>query len=277
MQKTFIKRTLYLLILSGIVLVSSASSCDGDSNGSNQTVQNDATYEFESISLMYDIPQKLDDFTRLDGDLGELSIAHGINGTEFQGVINDLNSILVNEGNYPVNRKPEIKITMKLYDNTMIEHYCSKNDIGNNYVQNIPNYGANIINLQVSVKSILTSLHSLQLCWKKTFDLTNSQWWEPNLDKALSGNADVDVIGYTKYAGSDGQYFVRNKNGTYEMASYVHEDMFPDLFEAEIIVTTPEITPPNMFKPIYVGGELNEDVEWDSPGIVEIDDIKDSF
>ena len=32
-----------------------------------------------------------------------------------------------------------------------------------------------------------------------------------------------------------------------------------------------------MFKPIYVGGELNEDVEWDSPGIVEIDDIKDSF
>ena len=279
MEITSLQHVLYALSISLICIFTTASACDDDSSGSgggNDEIRNDATYEFEKVNLVYEIPEEADyGLTRYDGDLGELSSAHGIDPTAFSGTIDNLSNILLYEQNYVQDRKPEIKVTMKLYDNSVVEHKCSKHDIGNNYVQNIPNYGANVINLIVSVKSIKTTLHNMQLCWTKSFDLSETQWWDPNLDKVLSGKAEVTILGYTKYAGSDDQLFVRDKNGTYEIATYVRDYSLINVPDSDLIIELPE-TPPIKALPVNREGKIADDIEWDSPVAIKVKRINDN-
>lgn len=278
MKKTSLRHVLHVFCVSLAYILSTASACDGDSSGSgggSDEIRNDATYEFEKVNLVYEIPEESGTLTSIYVDLGELSMAHWIDGTKLNGTITDLNNILYFEEDYPEDRKPEIKVTMKLYDNTIVEHKCSKHDIGNNYVQNIPNYGANVINLTVSVKSIKTTLHNMQLCWTKAFDLTNTQWWDPNLDKALSGDAKVTILGYTKYLGDDDQLFVRDKNGTYEIATYIKDYSLINTPDTNLIIELPD-TPPIKAMPIYKEGKIADDIEWDSPIAVRVERINDN-
>ena len=109
MKKTSLRHVLHVFCVSLAYILSTASACDGDSSGSgggSDEIRNDATYEFEKVNLVYEIPEEADyGLTRYDGDLGELSSAHGIEPTAFSGTIDNLCNILLYEQNYVQDRK----------------------------------------------------------------------------------------------------------------------------------------------------------------------------
>ena len=85
--------------------------------------------------------------------MAELGNAHSLVGTELSGSIDNLVNILQHIDNYPKERQPEIKVTIKPTGENPVEHICNKNDIGNNYVTNLPNYGINVNTFNSSLKN----------------------------------------------------------------------------------------------------------------------------
>ena len=99
--------------------------------------------------------------------------------------------------------------------------------------------------------------------------------YQEYLDKALSGDAKVTILGYTKYLGDDDQLFVRDKNGTYEIATYIKDYSLINTPDTNLIIELPD-TPPIKAMPIYKEGKIADDIEWDSPIAVRVERINDN-
>ena len=261
----------FLLLTSGSCSDSGADS--GSGSGNSQEIRYDQTYEFKSVNLKYDLSQYNNWNNNLYSDMAELSIAHSVPGNELAGSVDNLVNILQYVENYPVERQPEIKVTIKPAGEYPVEHICDKNDIGNNYVTNLPNYGINVNSLIVSVKSITTTEHQIQLCWSKSFDL-NQQWWDNYSDKYLNGAAEVNIGFYVKSKLSDdllvmreveGKYFLYPVNGIDVNGDEVVECDFEIVNSSEY-----EIVTPTLEGPVYVNGTPSSDIVWDKPTVVRL-------
>ena len=253
-----------------VTLLCTAHKCDdsnsggngGNSGGSTTTT----TYEFESVNLRYDISSSSDSWSKMYQDAGDLYQAHGTDPTKLKGVINNLYNILENSDNYSDRNKPKVEMTFKTSDGNSKTHPCTKDDVGSNYVQNLPDYGAQINSMIVKVESITTPSNALRLYWSKSFDL-NQSWWDLVEDKALSGNAQIEVGGYSKCIGSDRIFIARKIADEYVLVSYYE----PTLLDSPVIdcdveiVTTPIVTSPTLEGPIYINGKFDQQVIWAEP------------
>ena len=273
-----------LYLLFGIllaVIVSTANTCEsssGSSGGNSEPKY--TTYEFNQIKLSYDLKSKEDSFLSLSADLGELALAHGVDGTKKSGAITNLQEILRNEAQYPDARKPEIKITIQPQAEDPVIHFCSQSDVGDNYVQNIPDYGANVNSMVVSIKSITTKAHKVQLCWSKTFDL-NQQWWDNYSGKDLSMAANVTVGAYTKCSSNNHTALLRSTGDgeEYEVLD-IDEDVCleEEIDECEVdpIPVEEVLLSPTLDRPIYINGAFTTQYEWKRPIAVVILETEES-
>lgn len=274
-----IRKYLTPIVIVAVTLLCTAYKCDncnssgssgggnsGNSGGSTTTITYDATYEFESVNLRYDISSTSDSWSKMYQDAGDLYQAHGTDPMELKGVINNLYNILENSDNYSDRNKPKVEITFKTSDGNSTTHPCTKDDVGSNYVQNLPNFGAQINSMIVKVESITTPSNALRLYWSKSFDL-NQSWWDFVEDKALSGNAQIEVGGYSKCIGSDRIFIARKIADEYVLVSYYE----PTLLDSPVIdcdveiVTTPIVTSPTLEGPIYINGKFDQQVIWAEP------------
>ena len=86
-------------------------------------------------------------------------------------------------------------------------------------------------------------------------------------DKALSGNAQIEVGGYSKCIGSDRIFIARKIADEYVLVSYYE----PTLLDSPVIdcdveiVTTPIVTSPTLEGPIYINGKFDQQVIWAEP------------
>lgn len=277
----FLKRTLFSLGIASVVILSTSGACDssgsgsGSSGGGSQTITNDAIYTFESVNLRYDFSSKHNAWNDMYYDASELYVAHDVDPTKLSGTITRLNRILLNENNYPTERKPEIKVTINPAGYDPVIHICSANDIGENFIGNLPNYGVAVNSLIVSVKSITTSsfpAHGLSLCWSKSFDL-NQEWWDFYGDQNLNGNASVTVLGYTK-SSLDGDIVLLRRVGginEYQLVTYGEDlsDLYSNngVFECDV-----EFLPPNNHNnphiwdaPIFIEDGFDNNATWNAP------------
>lgn len=253
-----------------VTLLCTANKCDDSNSGGNSGNSGGSTttttYEFESVNLRYDFSSRHDTWTNMYADAGDLYQAHGTNPTELKGVINNLYNILENSDNYSEDKKPKVEITFKTSDGKTHIHQCTKDDVGSDCVQNLPDFGAQINSMIVKVESITTASNALRLYWSKTFDLQQSTWHFFE-DKALSGNARIEVGGYSKCIGSDRILIARKVADEYVLVSYTE----PTLFDSPVIdcdveiVTTPVVTSPTLEGPIYINGKFDQQVMWAEP------------
>lgn len=250
---------------------SSGSSSEGgnSSGGSGNTIQYNATYEFESVNLEYDFSGASNGLNNISIDAGEFYQFHGTDPTKTQGTITNLYNIIENVDFVEENsRKPKIEVTIKpSYGGGDIVHTCSVEDVGSNYVQNLPNIGPNINSIIVKIESITTQANNLRLIWSKTFDL-NQQWWESVEDTALSGEAEVRFISYTKIIGGNTILLLRpTGDGCYTIISCVESNVMTNgVVECDIeFIKSNIVNPPGLDRPIFVGGQLVDSVEWVQP------------
>ncbi len=78
MKKTSLRHVLHVFCVSLAYILSTASACDGDSSGSgggSDEIRNDATYEFEKVNLVYEIPEESGTLTSIYVDFRR--IIHG--------------------------------------------------------------------------------------------------------------------------------------------------------------------------------------------------------
>ncbi len=276
MSKT--KHVVFILATS-IISMSSLSECSNSSSGSGNTgIQYDATYTFESVNLKYDfsVDEYDDNFMLVQQDAGEFYQAHDTDPTTTSGEITDLCKILQRSDNYNNERKPKITATIRpASGGAPIVHNCSPNDVGNNYVQNLPNLGSNISSILIKVESITTEANQLRLIWSKSFDL-NQQWWENIEDTALSGDAEITVGGYTKVMSDNKIFLLRQTDeGYYVIVSYIDEDIMNDGevdCDVQIIRSRPIPPPGDLDRPIFMDGRLTDSVGWDEPLVGQIVD-----
>lgn len=250
---------------------SSGGGNSGDSGGSTTTITYNASYEFESVNLRYNYSSRHNSWQDMYLDAGDLYQAHGTDPTKLEGVITNLYNILENSDNYSGENKPKVEITFKTSDGKSTTHSCTKDDVGSNYVQNLPNFGTQINSMIVKVESITTPSNALKLCWSKTFDF-NQSWWDFVEDKALSGNAKIEVGGYSKCIGSDRIFIARKVADEYVLVSYYE----PTLLDGPVIdcdveiVTTPIVTSPTLEGPIYINGKFDQQVMWAEPVALQV-------
>ena len=267
------------------VIVATANTCESSSGGSSSSggesgQRGTKTYTFSQIKLSYDLRPEEDTFLSLSADIGELAQAHGVDGTKKSGVITNLQEILRNEDRYPDARKPEIKITIQPQGEDPVTQVCSQSDVGENYIQNIPDYGANINSMVVSIKSITTIAHKVQLCWSKTFNL-NQQWWDNYSDKDLSMTAKVTVGAYTKCSSTNHTALLRSTGDgeEYDVLD-VGEDVCleEDIVECEVdpIPAEEVLLSPTLDRPIYINGNFTTRYEWKKPIAVVILETEES-
>lgn len=255
-----------------VVLFCTAFECATGSSGSSGGNSSGTTsYYFDSVDLFYDFSSHHSNMTDLYLDAGELYVAHDTNPVELNGHIYSLYKILQNSDNYSAERKPMVKISINTCGGDSVSYLCSKDDLGDSYVQNIPDYGAQINSLKVDVESITTASNALRLCWSKTFDLQQS-WWELYSDKILSGEAGIKVKGYVKCIGSDEIIIVRQKNDGYQVNTYLHPDVMEvSSIDCDVeIVITSATDSPTLEQPIYIDGDYNHHVGWDEPLAITI-------
>ena len=260
------------------VIVSTANTCESSSSGSGSSGGGSgpktATYTFDNIKLSYDLESAQKEWESLTADLGELAIAHGLNGTKSWGAITNLQEILRNEDQYPDDCKPEIKIKIQPQGEDPVTHLCSQSDVGDNYVQNIPDYGANINSMVVSIKSITTVAHKVQLCWSKTFNL-NQQRWDDYPDKNLNITANVTVGAYVQCPSTNHTALLRSTGDgeEYDVLD-VDEDVCleEDIVECEVepIPIEDVLLSPTLDQPIYINGIFTTQYEWKRPIAVVI-------
>ena len=280
------RRYLFYSIILICTLTSCFSECSsnsgnggGGNNGHNghspdepeRIISNDATYEFESVNLTYDLSNKHNTWTYLYLDTGDLYRAHGTDPTELKGSINNLYNILEYSDDYSESYKPKIEITIQPVGKEAVVHSCTKDDVGANYVCNLPNYGAQINSLIVKVESITTTANQIRLCWSKSFDLHQS-WWQSVEDKALSGDAEIVVGGYAKCIASNDILITREVNGEYILVSYTDADFLEgNVIDCDVQITTsPAVTSPTLEGAIYIDGSYDEGIEWEEPTALQI-------
>ena len=266
------------------MIFSTANTCESSSNGSGSSGGSagpkTATYTFDKINLSYNLDPAQNQWGPLTADIGELAVAHGLDGTTSKGVITNLQEILRNEDRYPDARKPEIKITIQPQGEDPVTQVCSQSDVGENYIQNIPDYGANINSMVVSIKSITTVAHKVQLCWSKTFNL-NQQWWDNYSDKDLSMTAKVTVGAYTKCSSTNHTALLRSTGDgeEYDVLD-VGEDVCleEDIVECEVdpIPAEEVLLSPTLDRPIYINGNFTTQYEWKKPIAVVILETEES-
>ena len=268
MKTTEFKHTIFVFSLATLMILSTASICENSNDGgsSNELI----TYEFESVALKYNIGD-IDSSTHMFlNDLGELSVAHYLDGTQTQGTISNLTDILCNAENYDGDKKPCISVTIyPASGGNPYVHNCTKDDVGNNYVQNIPNYGTNINSLIVKVESITTEANQMRLKWSKSFDL-NQQWWESIEDTALSGEAKITVAGYTKVMDNGRILVVRmTEEGYYQIVSYAEPELLNEYgvvdCDVEIVSSNSTSSPSIKFRPIFKEGSMDGTLSWSEP------------
>lgn len=277
MKRINLKKIVTFFVYIGCFLLLTSSSCsDSGSNsgsGNSQEIQYDQTYEFKSVNLKYDLSQYNNWNNNIYSDMAELGNAHSLVGTELSGSIDNLVNILQHIDNYPKERQPEIKVTIKPTGENPVEHICNKNDIGNNYVTNLPNYGINVNTLIISVKSITTLEHQIQLCWSKSFDL-NQQWWENYSDKYLHGAAEVKIGFYVKSNLSDDLLVMREVDGKHILYPVNGINSFEDGFiECDFEITNSsesDIITPTLEGPVYINGTTSSNIAWDKPTVVRL-------
>lgn len=232
-----------------------------------QPIRSDATYEFKSVKLLYDFRYLDNSFNFMNGDAGELYQAHDVDPTKFYGSITNLRNILLNEDNYELEYKPSITIKFFPQNEGPIRHCCTLNDIGENYITNCPNYGANLNSFIVCIKSIKTQEHGLTLYWSKTFDLNNSWWDSYDVDHNLNGTADITVTSYSKSDLQEGYVLIRKKGNAYELLACAENvEISNGTIECDVeIVFDEEFIEPTLNKDLIINGERVDDVVWDGP------------
>ena len=260
------RKLIFPLTVAAFILFCTAFECESGSAASGGREPGTTSYFFESVDLLYDFSSKNTSWRDMARDAGDLYVAHGTNPTEFKGSISSLYKILENSDNYYADNKPKVEITINTYGGDEITYLCDKYDVGDNYVQNIPDYSGQINSLIVKVESIRTSSNALRLCWSKTFDLQHSSW-ELYSDKILSGDAQIKVGGYSKCLGSDEVVIVRRRNGEYQVNTFLEPDVLEvSGIDCDVeIVTSPSASSPTLEQPIYINGNYDSHTKWDEP------------
>lgn len=252
------------------IIFVTASTCESNSSGSSGN-SSTTSYEFESVNLHYNFSQTSPNPLQ---DAGEFHAAHGIDPTRASGTITNLRDIISRESYYPHNRKPSITITINLASENdgYIEHTCTDSDISSNRVDNIPDCGANISSLIVKIESIITESNQIKMVWSKMFDL-NGQWWSSVEDTALSGEADINICGYSKVIGSNLIYQVRKRDrDSYEVVSYIEPAIMTGEVincDVEFVTSEPPRFPIIGDLPIYRNGERDYSIKWSEPESVK--------
>lgn len=247
----------------------SGSSTSGGNDGPDPIVGYNATYEFNSVNLLYDFSYLDNSFNFMNYDAAELYRAHDVDPTKFDGSITNLRNIVFYEDNYDWEHKPSITIQFFPQGGNPLRHGCSLNDVGDKYIMNCPDFGANLNSFIVTIKSIKTQEHGLQLFWSKTFDLNNS-WWETYIgDHNLNGNADITVTSYTKSDLREGHILLRREGDAYELLACAADVELNDgIIECDVeIVFHEEFIEPTLDRDIIVDGEPVDDIVWDAPKI----------
>ncbi len=271
-----LRKSLYTLGVILVFILSTSGSCDNSSSsgGSDGTIKNNACYSFDRVYLLYDFSSKHNTWNNMYYDASELFEAHDTDPTSLSGAITRLTTILYNKNNYPDERKPEIKVTINPVGYEPVIHFCSENDVTDDKIGNLPDYGRDVSSFIVSIKSITTTsypAHGLTLCWSKTFQL-NQQWWDYYKDKNLNAKANVTVLGYTKNSLSKNVVLLRKEKSIDGYRLIESEPQLFDFDEDEIIECEVEFLPPEKYDipsvlnaPVYVGKDFNKLVSWESP------------
>lgn len=255
-------------VAAAVFLCINSPSCTTNNGGGNgsSTSSGTTTYSFESVKLFYDFSNSQNSWAAKLLDAGDLHQAHSTDPSAFSGSINSLSRILEKSDNYIAERKPKVEIIINSFSDGDTTFVCTKDDVSDTYVQNIPDYGCQIQSLIVKVQSIMTPSNNLILRWEKTFDL-QGEWWSLNSSRILEDNATITVGGYTKYAASNEVIIVRVRNGEYQVNTYLQ----PDVLEVSGLdcdvefVTTPATSSPTLEQPIYNDGNYDELLLWDEP------------
>ena len=273
MRSIELKNFLFTVVCVFTILTVTAFSCD-DNNGNSGSseIQYDATYTFDTVNLKYDFSSAHNGLNNIYSDAEDFYVAHGTDPTKTSGTITELPMILCNSDNYPEERKPQITVTINpASGGDIIEHNCLPEDVGGNYIMNLPDLGPNISTMIVKVESITTYLNNIRLIWSKTFDF-NSWWWSGVEDKALSGDAEITVGGYTKVVGNNRIYLVRKTDdGQYKIVSYMEPEISNNGIvecDVEIKSTDNHLFPGISDRPIFKEDKPDDGLNWDEPDMV---------
>lgn len=270
MGTTGFKHSIITFGLTVVIVFTTASICDSSSGDNSPEGSNTETYNFESVELQYDFSNVGSIFNDITQDAREFYEAHNTDVMATKGTINNLRNIIWKVNEYDEEHKPCIIVKIKpASGGDTVTYECKSDDVGNNYVSNLPNYGVNVSSIIVMVESITTEANGIRLKWSKGFDL-NQQWWESIEDTALSGDAEITVTGYTKVMDNGRILVVRmTEDGYYQIVSYAEPELLNEYgvvdCDVEIVSSNSTSSPSIKFRPIFKEGSMDGTLSWSEP------------
>lgn len=261
--KHSIMRTKVLFLL---ILMSLLSACD-TSGGITADSQGNYSLSFSKISLKFDFSKKF--YTNyILNDYIEFKNHHCLTNDPnvtpqspefFSGEIDNFVDILALADGLPNSQKPSIKLEMYCPDTTIKKSF-SRNDVSHYSVSGVPKRN-DVAHGFVEIKSYKTTMYGLQVVWRK--DGTYPNW--PFHDFITDGTINSDVNYIVKVGTNNGRGNVAVREG----GIIGNTCMVGGEYHIVVIEEEP-LYSQSLEGPIYVGGELSNDVEWDTPAIYKL-------
>ena len=228
------------------------------------------------VNLSYD----LSDYADIPFDIQELQQAHWemqmMSG--YKGSITQLTTILVNANQYPEERKPVCEASFGGADcKGMIPHTFSLDEVEGNIIKNIPNFGVNLKNSTLNIKTIKSSVWDLQIIWNETINFQSiaNVIWDDDAELNCNWIGIVKSTPISKGGAGRDKYLARAIDSeTYEfIPNYAPFDIEDELHisksNVKIIYDSLRFSP-SLLKPVYSGGEYCTDKVWLQPIALEI-------
>lgn len=229
-------------------------------------ITGDMVFTFHTLDLSYSLEDYGD---AVEPDLGELSIAHGVNSFQKSGSITMLSNFFHNTSSYTGDNAPSIKVKYSGVDCTgyIEKEFTNIDGINANQIT-IPeiDHSLFIRDVHAEAKTIRTNSHQLQLMWSASVTL-NHTTGEMEDDADVDGNL-FSIVCQSPQANT--LVLRSDETGIY----YQVENTVIDLGNMENMTvdfsTMAEVDCPSLKKPINIGGDLSGDFEWDGPILIPI-------
>lgn len=272
-MKNILKKLSIPVLVTSLLLFTSASSCDQDDPrpSIHSAFPEKWDIPLEQVRLKYDTESfinRVPNSANVILDIYELMAYHNIFISSNDWL--DFYDILANSNDSTSINKPSVKFSFyttahrddfKLFFDTFDEDLCYHNIIRNAPRINIPHV------VDFSASTIKTSYNCIRIKWEKQYTITGQG---PYMTIEEDGTIEAPMIFYNTGTKGGNQLAVRiRQKKMYLIDNTIPPDLPPGEYAPEIVDGDPIIS--DLFdQDININGSSNNNATWDAPIIVEL-------
>lgn len=234
---------------------------------------------FNSVSLRYNFQNYINSTAALNADFLELAQIHPSMSSLLSGVlVGEINwlSDITAMANYVTDesRKPGIILEFSDVECQSIG-YCfpettvEPENVSGNTIYNVHSYSTPLSYIKYTIRSVKTEANHVQLVWMETIDVTGIIY-DASSNANITGDLSVFATISTSVPDDSLAYRLGPEDQSIIIVD-IGDDLTLDNLEdigEWVIEPGPDFFSPDLDGPVYSGGDLNEDIEWEEPIIL---------